>query len=691
MAVFPNRVTKRDVARTLFRQRRKIAVVFCSILALAIVFLAVAPRSYTSEAALLMRVGRESVALDPTATTGQTIMLQKTQADEVNSALSILSSRNVLERVVEEVGADRILNLNPQESTSGSVSKDKFKNPLDWLREFAHTLKLSEPGTKMDQAVRCLESRAKVESPRQTTLITIEYRANSPELARDVVDAMIKVFLMEYAQLNHSERSLDFFTEQAQVVFRDLTAAQEKLRDRKNQYQVTSPERRSSVIEQAQLAMRQKVYDLEMQEKDLMSRYTDEFPALKEVRRQKAIAEQILLASSDTASVQGQAANTASQAASATTASAAPASGSELAPDRVNRRTTDLQKLNEQEFELAQLERDVNLLEIKYAMHVQKLEEARVNDALNREKIMNVKVAQPASLVHKPTSPKAKQFLIGAFVLAAGASLGAAFLAEILDQKLRTTDQVERHLGLPVLASFPHRRHRKRRSLKTANRRGVEDSLAIAEKHRSYKELFASLQPSIFSDDRYAKTVGVVGCEASNSKSRVAGNLALAAASTRNNSVLLIDADTRRRRISQRFRLNRTAGWQDLLAGNAVANRCVHLSKQSNLALMGPGTGISHASNTSALASTSLAEQLTGIKANFGFIVVDLPPATDMDGASAALTWIDEAVLVVQAEQTRIQVAQRSIDTLRRAGVEITGVILANRREYIPAWLYRRL
>ena len=426
--------------------------------------------------------------------------------------------------------------------------------------------------------------------------------------------------------------------------------------------------------------MRQKVYDLEMQEKDLMSRYTDEFPALQEVRRQKAIAERILLTSSDTASVQGQSTNSDFKVARAPTASAAAASGDETPKARGNHRNSDLQKLNEQEFELAQLERDVNLLEIKYAMHVQKLEEARVNDALNREKIMNVKVAQPASLVHKPTSPKAKQFLTGAFILAVSASLGAAFLAEMLDQTLRTTDQVEKQLGIPVLASFPYRRHKKRKSLKTSNGRGLQDSLDVTEQRRSYKELFASLQPSILSDDRHAKTVGVVGCEASKSKSRVAGNLALAAASVRNNSVLLIDADTRRRRISKRFRLNRTAGWQDLLAGNAVANRCVHLSKQLNLALMGPGTGISNASSTSEVASTSLAEQLKEIKADFGFVVVDLPSATEMDGASSALTWIDEAVLVVQAEQTRIQVAQRSIDVLQRAGVEVTGVILCNRR-----------
>jgi Mrp family chromosome partitioning ATPase len=45
----------------------------------------------------------------------------------------------------------------------------------------------------------------------------------------------------------------------------------------------------------------------------------------------------------------------------------------------------------------------------------------------------------------------------------------------------------------------------------------------------------------------------------------------------------------------------------------------------------------------------------------------------------------------VEAEHTRIQSAQRAKDLLERAGVRVTGVVLANRREHIPRWLYQRL
>jgi Mrp family chromosome partitioning ATPase len=52
---------------------------------------------------------------------------------------------------------------------------------------------------------------------------------------------------------------------------------------------------------------------------------------------------------------------------------------------------------------------------------------------------------------------------------------------------------------------------------------------------------------------------------------------------------------------------------------------------------------------------------------------------------------LDETLLVVEAERTRTKSAQRAKELLERAGVRVTGVVLANRREHVPRWLYDRL
>jgi Mrp family chromosome partitioning ATPase len=79
------------------------------------------------------------------------------------------------------------------------------------------------------------------------------------------------------------------------------------------------------------------------------------------------------------------------------------------------------------------------------------------------------------------------------------------------------------------------------------------------------------------------------------------------------------------------------------------------------------------------------------LKSNYGLVVIDLPAAREIEASPASTTWLDETILVVEAEKTRIQAARRAKEMLERTGVRLIGVVLANRREYVPRWLYQRL
>src|SRR4030067_2390325 len=80
----------RDICRVLFRHKRKMLVFFCTTLFLVVVGLIVFPRTYTSSARLLVRMGKESVTLDPTATLNQTVNVEGSRESEINSELEIL-------------------------------------------------------------------------------------------------------------------------------------------------------------------------------------------------------------------------------------------------------------------------------------------------------------------------------------------------------------------------------------------------------------------------------------------------------------------------------------------------------------------------------------------------------------------------------------------------------------------------
>ncbi|HEX3599701.1 MAG TPA: hypothetical protein VHU84_06125, partial [Lacipirellulaceae bacterium] len=209
--------TPREVARIFFRHRRRMALVFGSLMLITLLAIAFYPRSYTSESKLFIRVGRESVGLDPSATTGQTIMLQKTQVDEVNSALQVIVSREVLQRVVEKVGADLILQDSPAKASAAPAGDSaatwgrQISEATSWvsgrLTDTLATLRLSDPGTPEEMAVRKLDSGVKAYAPKDSTVITVTYAASSPQLAHDVVEAVTNVFLDEHRKDNQTEGS----------------------------------------------------------------------------------------------------------------------------------------------------------------------------------------------------------------------------------------------------------------------------------------------------------------------------------------------------------------------------------------------------------------------------------------------------------------------------------------------------
>ena len=86
-----------------------------------------------------------------------------------------------------------------------------------------------------------------------------------------------------------------------------------------------------------------------------------------------------------------------------------------------------------------------------------------------------------------------------------------------------------------------------------------------------------------------------------------------------------------------------------------------------------------------------LAAALGELRKNFDWIVVDGPPVTIYSEAAILSSLADATILVIRAESTRAEVAERAKRTILESGGNLFGAIL-NRREYhIPEFIYRRL
>jgi uncharacterized protein involved in exopolysaccharide biosynthesis len=92
--------------------------------------------------------------------------------------------------------------------------------------------------------------------------------------------------------------------------------------------------------------------------------------------------------------------------------------------------------------------------EDNYLLYLRKREEARIGDALDERRILNVAIVEPPEAPALPAHSVFLYFLL-AFGLATVFSVGLAFTMEYFDPTIRTPDEAHGLLEVPVLAWLP--------------------------------------------------------------------------------------------------------------------------------------------------------------------------------------------------------------------------------------------
>jgi len=113
-------------------------------------------------------------------------------------------------------------------------------------------------------------------------------------------------------------------------------------------------------------------------------------------------------------------------------------------------------QLGDRAIEQERLMHDLKASEEKYLLYLNKREEARIGDALDQGGILNVAIAEQATVPALPQLSGLGFALIG-LVFASTMSTTIAFVADYLNPAFRTPDEIVGYLGSPVLASLPRR------------------------------------------------------------------------------------------------------------------------------------------------------------------------------------------------------------------------------------------
>jgi uncharacterized protein involved in exopolysaccharide biosynthesis len=445
-----------EAYRALRRHRGKAAWFFFGTMLLVTAGAIFLPRQYFSEAKVFVRLGRESVTLDPTATTGQTVAVDTTREAEITSVLDVLESRAVLEQVVDGLGPAVILDR-------------PAPTPLD-----------------RERAIRALEGDMWTVNKKHSSVLTVGCKARTPELAQTIVQKLVDAFLERHLRAHRTHGSQEFFREQAGLLKVELDEAQRGLRDAKNEIGLIAiPEQRASLQQQmsaveaatitsetdlasvqasakalretlsglperllsqevsgffmdANDKAREELYKLQVREQELRTRYTAEHPLVMAVREQIAEARKILETQA-ASNVQATSASNptwlALELARLNDEAQAAALEAKIASLRTegDRLQQKLYALNNHQGTIEQWERRVELLQANHRAYSEKLEQARIDHALETERISNINIVQPATFVAKPAWPSLRLIFGLGFVVATLGGGGLALVCEYVE------------------------------------------------------------------------------------------------------------------------------------------------------------------------------------------------------------------------------------------------------------------
>ncbi|MFC2171325.1 GumC family protein [Acidobacteriota bacterium] len=289
----------------------------------------------------------------------------------------------------------------------------------------------------------------------------------------------------------------------------------------------------------------------------------------------------------------------------------------------------------------------------------------------------NIRVIEPARQPRTPYSPNTKlNLLLGAIV---GLSLGftLVFLKEYLDNTIKTKDDVENFLEIPMLGTIPIMSAKIRPSTLITARSDPGDIMTDA-----YRTLRTNLQ--FFQGEQKHKSFVVTSAGPSEGKSTTVANLALTLVHM-GKKVLLVDTDLRKPMLHKTFKINNDFGVTSLFAGIKDKQKLIQPTRAKNLMIF--PSGPIPPNPTEILASTTFRHVVENLKSNFDYVLFDSPPILAVADASILASLTDGTVLVINSGQATIKICQLAIDQLTQAKCVIIGCVL-NRFDYRESGYY---
>ena len=281
----------------------------------------------------------------------------------------------------------------------------------------------------------------------------------------------------------------------------------------------------------------------------------------------------------------------------------------------------------------------------------------------------NVHVLDPAIVSEKPYNisviKSEIKYFIGGLVIA----IGLIFILYYFDRSVKSAEQVEQKLKLPILGKIQKSRHN------IKNNEIIIETKPKSIISEDIRTIRTNLQFS--SVDQDDKTLLVCSSVPGEGKSFISSNLATAFAQT-GLKVLLVDSDLRLGRVHEIFGLSNVDGLSNLLAKKTEVNYATFIKKTpiKNLYVIPRGTVPPNPSEL--LNSSNTKKMVNALKEVFDIVIFDGVPINGLPDSLIMASVVDRVIIACSAGFTNIDDLSDTKKALNNINANIAGVVVNN-------------
>jgi uncharacterized protein involved in exopolysaccharide biosynthesis len=424
----------RDFLVVLFKHQYTILIIFFTVVATVTIVSFLLPPTYEAKSSLLVKFGREYIYRSEVSerTSDSRPLIPINQEEVINSEIQILTSQDLIEKVITAI---KVENIYP-----------------DFVEDPPKTM------TPLQASILQFKKKLSVEGIKKSNVIEVSFLHKDPQIAAKAVNLLVDFSREKHLQV-YSDPKSSFLEQQ-------LTAYEERLKESQNQLEVFKQKYRVfSLEEQRTLLLRQrtdldtafktaqnqvselqnklsslknqirtvskdiplyteteryKIVDdaktqlltLQLKEQQLLQKYNENTPLVVNVRKEINIVQDFIKKQEEDLKgkvrtgqnivyqdIEREIIKTEAELSSQMAKNAA-------LREQVTQLDKEIQTLDLRENELQDIKRELAANERNYKTYLEKVEEARISDDLNRLKMTNISVIQASSAPAKPIKPK---------------------------------------------------------------------------------------------------------------------------------------------------------------------------------------------------------------------------------------------------------------------------------------------